>query len=178
MKTIMSIKSFYYTILISIGLFSMSGCVLINRPSPPKLSGIPFVDKDFATVTVVRKRQLKTSGIVYTLALDGDPFISLEHGQYTSFRVSPGHHMLSVIWDLAGFVIIVPLGGFGDSSHRLNKEIDFQCDAGNECFVTLEGQVFSKDPKDLVFIYQVEKLEDDFLISDKSFVKPLVLKQK
>ncbi len=176
MKIIKSIKSLYYMILIPIGVFSMSGCVLIDRPSLPELTGAPFIDKDFATLTIVRKKQLKTSGTIYTLALDGKPFVSLNHGQYTSLRVSSEYHVLSVIWDLAGFVIIVPFGGFGDSPHRLNKEIDFQCDAGNECFITLEGQVFSKDPKDLVFINQVEKLENDYLILDKSFVKPMLLK--
>lgn len=169
-------KIIFYGIFLSICTAFISGCVLLDRPSPPKLTGIPFVDKDFATVTVVRKKQYSTSGTVFTLTIDEQPFVELKQGQYTSFRISPEKHVLNVIWDIAGFTLIGPYGGFGDSPQRFNKKIDIQCGVGDECFITMEGKVFVKKPEDRVIINQVDQLEGDFCISDKSFVEPLISK--
>ena len=174
-------RAFYLTILLCISAALSDGCVLIDKPSPPEIIGIPYIDKDFTTITVVRKKQYSTSGTVFTLAIDGQPFVQLKHGEYTTFHISPENHEFNVAWDMAGFTLIGPFGGaLGDSPHKYNKVISLQCEIDSECFITLETKKFNeyvKKPEDGVIIKYVESLRDDYVVSDKKFISPIILEK-
>ena len=174
-KTIL--RLFFLGVFLCFSSILINGCVWLDRPAPPKITGLPYINKDFSTITIVRRKQPSTSGIIFTLSIDSNPFVHLKHGEYTSFNISTAVHNFNVTWDIAGFALIAPYGGsLGDSPHRYKKEINIQCPAGHECFITLETECFSefvKNPGDGVIINRVERLEGDFFISDKKFIKPV-----
>ncbi|MEJ2142034.1 MAG: hypothetical protein P8Y24_06710 [Gammaproteobacteria bacterium] len=168
-------------IFLCISAVMSSGCVMLNRPLPPKITGIPYIDKDFTTITVVRKKQYSTSGTIFTLAIDNKPFVQLKHDEYTTFHISPGNHKFNVVWDIAGFTLIGPFGGaLGDSPHIYEKAINIQCKIGSEYFITLETKDFDayvKKPEDGVIIKHVERLTGDFTITNKKFIVPIISKK-
>lgn len=170
------IKQVFLSMFITSFMLMGTGCIWLDRPSPPMLTGITYVKDNYATITVVRKKEYSASGTIFTLALDDRPFVHLEHAHYTTFRVSPGKHVLKVIWDIAGFAMVAPGGGaVGDSPHRYEKEFAIQCDAGENYFYTMEGVVFVQRPDEGLVFHKVEQLEGEYSIENKKFIAPKIL---
>ena len=169
------IKQVFLMMFITSSMLVSPGCIWLDRPSTPELTGIPDIEENYETITVVRKKEYSASGTIFTLALDDRPFVHLEHAHYTTFRVSPGKHVLKVIWDIAGFAIVGPGGGaIGDSPHRYHKEIEIQCGAGEECFYTMEGVVFVKRPEEGLVFDQVERLGNEYSLENKELILPKI----
>lgn len=160
--------------LLLLSVLLASGCVAwVDRPPPPKLPVIEASAEDSATLTVVRRKQFALSGVIFTVSVDGVAMANLESGQYTRFPVSPEEHTMEVRWDIGGVNILGGgTGGAGfirDSVQTHKKAIAIRCHIESNCFITIEAQAFAGHEEERVIVKQVDRLEGEFSLEEKSF---------
>ena len=146
-------------------LFGLTGCILLPRDTP--VSEVPSVTVPFASITVVRKRQLSGSGPTHYISLDGVTIAALEVGEYTTFHLSEGHHTLGLIRHVAdtGLVHFI---FFERRFHSQFVEVDSR--SSMNYFFTITDMGFLADDKNRVVFKQVELLEGEFAPERNKYV--------
>jgi hypothetical protein len=162
--TTMAKNLWHCTIGITI-LFGLSGCILL--PREPPVSEVPSVTGPFASITVVRKRQLAGSGPTHYISSDGVTIAALEVGEYTTFHLSEGHHTLGLIRHVAdrnaaGIIY------WESRPHSLFVEVDSH--SSMNYFFTSTDMGFLSADKDQVEFKQVELLEGEFAPARNKYV--------
>jgi hypothetical protein len=148
-------------------LFGLTGCILLPRDEP--VSEVPSITGPFATIIVVRKRQLAGSGPTHYISLDGVIIAALEACEYTTFHISEGHHTLGLIRHVAdtGLVHFI---FFERRPHSQFVEVDSR--SSMNYFFTITDMGFLADDKDRVEFKQVELLESEFAPTRNKYVSP------
>jgi len=164
--TTMARNLWHCTLCIAI-LFGLTGCILLPRELP--VSEVPSVTGPFASITVVRKSQLTGSGPTHYISLDGVTIAALEVGEYTTFRLSEGHHTLGLVRHVAdtGLLHII---FFERRPHSQFVEVDIR--SSMNYFFTITDIGFLAEDKDRVEFKQVELLEGDFAPERNKYVSP------
>ena len=148
-------------------LFGLTGCILL--PREPPVSEVPSVSGPFASITVVRKRQLSGSGPTHYISVDGVTIAALEVGEYTTFHLSEGHHTLALIRHVAdrGVAGIV----FWESRPH-SQFVEVNSHSAMSYFFTINDLGFLNDDKDRMEFKQVELLEGEFAPERNKYVSP------
>lgn len=148
-------------------LFGLTGCILLPRDTP--VSDVPSVTGPFASITVVRKKQLAGSGPTHYVSLDGVTIAGLKVGEYTTFHISEGHHTLALIRHVAdaGVAGIV----FWESRPH-SQVVEMDSHSSTNYFFTITDMGFLSADKDRVEFNQVELLEGEFALERNKYVSP------
>jgi hypothetical protein len=138
-------------------------------PRDEPVSEVPSVTGPFASITVVRKRQLAGSGPIHYISLDGVTIAALEVGEYTTFRLSEGHHTLSLMRHVAdtGLVHFV---FFERRPHSQFVELDSR--SSMSYFFTITDMGVLANDEDRVEFKQVKLLEGEFAPERNKYVSP------
>lgn len=89
--------------LILASVLSIQGCAAtiprIDKSMPVPAARIKIAEsaaENRATVVVVRNNSFAGGGVGYELVLDGKPAAKIGSGEFTTFLVEPGQHLLEV----------------------------------------------------------------------------------
>jgi len=148
-----------------------SACVLPMDPGDLPISDPPLVSEFGANVTVVRTSQLLGSYPIHFVALDGVVIAKLKVGEYASFKVSEGQHLLGIRWQIGGAVIVGPYGGGVVGQSRLLEQVRFfHAEAGKSYFFGIRAHPFVWKPEEGITIQPLERAAGEFSLEGKTRV--------